>query len=82
MAEQRAKTGTLGFTLTPEELDEIKEELQGCPPCLEFIESLKTTVRMCKDLSETERPSPLDADTRQRLLDAYEVTRKKRAIRA
>lgn len=65
----------LGFTLAPEEIDEIAEHLQGCPPCLEFIESLKTTVKLCKDLGSTEKPPPLDPATHQRLLSAYEAMR-------
>lgn len=68
----------LGFRLAPEEIDEIAEHLQGCPPCLEFIESLKTTVQLCKDLGSTEQPSPLDPATHQRMLDAYEAMRKAR----
>ncbi|MCW5964648.1 MAG: zf-HC2 domain-containing protein [Bryobacterales bacterium] len=66
---------SLGFTLEPEEIDEIAEHLQGCPPCLEFIESLKTTVQMCKDIGTTERPAPLDPATHQRLLSAYQAMR-------
>lgn len=72
----------LGFTLEPEEIDEIAEHLQGCPPCLEFIESLKTTVQMCKDLGTTEKPAPLDPATHQRLLEAYEAMRSGKSVTA
>lgn len=70
----------LGFILEPEEIDEIAEHLQGCPPCLEFIESLKTTVQMCKDLGTTEKPAPLDPAIHQRLLDAYEAMRSGKSV--
>lgn len=69
---------SLGFELAPEEIDEIAEHLQGCPPCLEFIESLKATVQLCKELGSTEQPSPLDPETHQRMLEAYEAMRNAR----
>lgn len=62
----------LGFKLSPGEVEEISAHLQGCPPCLEFIESLKTTVKMCRELGVDETPAPLDAATRQKMLDAYQ----------
>jgi hypothetical protein len=69
---------SLGFTLSAEELEEISTHLEGCPPCLEFIESLKTTVKMCRELGDGQKPAPLDASTRQKMLDAYEAMQRAR----
>ena len=66
----------LGFSLSHEEIDEMSELLQGCPPGLEFIDSLKKTVEMCKELGSNEKPSPLDSGTQQKMREAYEAMRK------
>lgn len=74
---------SLGLQLSAEELEEISTHLEGCPPCLEFVESLKATVKMCRELGADEKPAPLDASTRQKMLDAYEAmlqARKERGL--
>ncbi len=65
----------LSFSLSSSELEEMRQQLQGCPPCLEFIQSLEATVSLCKNLGSAEKPAPLDPSTRQRLLSAYEAVR-------
>ncbi len=64
---------SLGFQLSSEELEEISVHLAGCPPCVEFVESLKTTVKMCRELGVEEKPAPINASTRQKMLDAYQA---------
>lgn len=63
---------SLEVTITPEELEELQAELQGCPPCLEFVESLKTTLKLCRDFGIQQDPTPLPADTRNKMAEAYE----------
>lgn len=65
----------LGFVLSPSELEEMSQQLQGCAPCLEFIRSLETTVNLCKDLGGAEQPAPLDPAVHQQLLRAYTAVR-------
>lgn len=63
---------SLDVTLSAEELDQLKAELQGCTPCLAFIESLKATVKLCHDFGVEQAPAPLAADTKSRMMAAYE----------
>lgn len=63
---------SLDLTLTAEDLDQLKAELQGCSPCLAFIESLNTTVRLCHEFGVEQAPAPLADETRSRMVAAYE----------
>jgi hypothetical protein len=46
--------------------------LAGCPPCIEFAESLRKTVELCRHYQPRELPEPLEKNARQQLLDAYQ----------
>ena len=43
--------------LTPSSCAELEQHIQDCPPCIEFIESLRCSVQLCRKLSTT-APSP------------------------
>ncbi len=51
--------------------EEIQAHLATCPPCIEFLESLKRSVRLCHNCEPAEAPPPLSASDRDRLLTAY-----------
>ena len=51
---------------------EIETHLAGCPPCIEFAESLRKTVELCRRYQPAELPEPLGKDARAQLLDAYQ----------
>jgi RNA polymerase sigma-70 factor (ECF subfamily) len=57
--------------LTPQSCAEIEAHLAGCPPCIEFLDSLKRTIRLCHDCEETGKPRPLSAEQREKLVAAY-----------
>jgi predicted anti-sigma-YlaC factor YlaD len=57
--------------LNPESCEEIKKHLEGCPPCIEFLESLKRTVRLCHGCEPPEPLPPLSPADREKLLAAY-----------
>jgi anti-sigma factor (TIGR02949 family) len=57
--------------LSAQSCAEIEAHLAGCPPCIEFLSSLKQTVRLCQECEEQEKPRPLGAAEREKLLDAY-----------
>jgi anti-sigma factor (TIGR02949 family) len=61
----------LDAELNPESCEEIQAHLAGCPPCIEFLESLKRTVRLCHNCEAAETPPPLPPATREQLLAAY-----------
>lgn len=62
--------------LSPELCDCLQKHIEDCPPCVEFLESLKKTVRLCQDLEPTHQPTPLPAALRQQLLAAYQKSQK------
>ncbi len=69
------------FTLLSEYLDreleaqsceELEKHLQDCPPCIEFLESLKRSVRLCKECGSAEAPPPMTPAEKTQLLSAYQ----------
>jgi anti-sigma factor RsiW len=68
------------FSLLSEYLDaelpsdacsEIEEHIQGCAPCVEFVESLRKSVDLCRAHAPEELPAPLAEEARQALREAY-----------
>jgi|GEM_PF-5112453 len=66
------------FTLSPEDIAEMAPLLEGCPPCLEFVESLRATVRLCKEIEAPETPTPLDEKTYDKMWAAYQAVQRQR----
>jgi anti-sigma factor (TIGR02949 family) len=62
----------LDAELTPTDCAAIEQHIAGCPPCVEFVNSLKKTVELCRSAEETPEPPPLSDEVRQRLLEAYQ----------
>jgi hypothetical protein len=62
----------LNLELPPNACQEIETHLAGCPPCIEFAESLRKTVELCRSYQPTELPAPIGKEARQQLLDAYQ----------
>ena len=56
--------------LTPEARRELEEHLCGCPPCVEFVESLRCTVDLCHKFQPEAKPSSMSAEARDQLLAA------------
>lgn len=50
---------------------EIEAHLADCPPCVEFLKSLKRSIELCNGCETQERPSPLGPAERHALADAY-----------
>lgn len=57
--------------LPAENCEEIRAHLADCPPCIEFLNSLKKTVNLCHECEGGEKPAPLSGDARERLLAAW-----------
>ena len=49
----------------------IETHLASCSPCVDFLESLRKTVELCRQYSLTELPAPMAETARQELLAAY-----------
>ena len=56
--------------LPPEACQEVEAHLSECPPCIEFAESLRRTVELCRQYRPTELPEPIGRQARQQLLEA------------
>jgi predicted anti-sigma-YlaC factor YlaD len=68
----------LNLELPPEACQEIESHLSGCSPCIEFAESLRKTVELCRQYQPSKLPGPLGQDAREKLLDAYRRMLKER----
>jgi RNA polymerase sigma-70 factor, ECF subfamily len=59
------------FELPPEACREMEQHLARCPPCIEFTQSLRRTVELCRQYRPAEFPAPLAREARDRLEAAY-----------
>jgi RNA polymerase sigma-70 factor (ECF subfamily) len=62
----------LNLELPPDACREIETHLAGCAPCIEFAESLRKTVEICRRYQPGQLPAPLGDNARAQLLDAYQ----------
>jgi len=68
----------LDLELPPEACRDIEQHMAGCPPCVEFAESLRKTVEICRGYKPGVMPEPLSRGAREELERAW---RKARAAR-
>jgi len=61
----------LNLELPPDACREMEMHIAGCAPCVEFTESLRKTVELCRQYRPEELPEPLGAEAREELLDTY-----------
>jgi len=61
----------LNLELPPEACREVEAHLAGCDPCVEFAESLRKTVDLCRQYEPSEMPAPLTAQARSELEAAW-----------
>lgn len=62
----------LDMELPPDACRELEEHLSGCPPCIEFADSLRKTVALCHEYQPSEMPGPISQAARQRLQEAWQ----------
>lgn len=65
----------LDLELPPDACEKIEAHIAGCAPCVEFAESLRKTVELCKQYRPAELPAPIGKQARGQLLEAYRRTR-------
>ena len=61
----------LDLELPADDCERIKEHLAGCPPCVEFIDSLRKSVELCHGYDPGVRPSLLTQEVRAELEKAW-----------
>lgn len=59
------------FDLPPEACGEVADHLSDCPPCVEFVESLRETIALCHGYTPDTLPSPLSGRARSDLESAW-----------
>ncbi len=62
----------LDLELPPEACQEIDQHLAGCAPCVDFVESLRKTVALCRGYEPGVMPEPLTASARAELEQAWQ----------
>jgi RNA polymerase sigma-70 factor (ECF subfamily) len=50
---------------------DMDAHIAGCPPCVEFVESLKKSIALCHACQELDDPGPLPEQARLDLWAAY-----------
>jgi len=50
---------------------DIDSHIAGCSPCVEFVESLKKSMHLCRSCKSMDEPGPLDPAARDELYAAY-----------
>lgn len=58
--------------LPPDVCREIEAHIAGCSPCVEFTESLKKTVEMCRNYSPGDLPVSISLAAKESLRRAWE----------
>lgn len=61
----------LDLDLPPGECAEIERHIADCPPCIEFVESLRRSIALCREFETVEKPRPLLEEDRARLEAAW-----------
>lgn len=49
----------------------IEKHIAACPPCVEFVNSLKKTIALCRAPLDPPGPGPVTPELRAKLLAAY-----------
>lgn len=57
--------------LPPATCEEIRTHIAGCPPCIEFVNSLKRSVELLHGYESAEKPGALPETCREDLRAAY-----------
>lgn len=61
----------LDLELPADACKEIEQHLAGCAPCVEFVESLRKTVELCRAYEPELMPGPLTESARSELETAW-----------
>jgi RNA polymerase sigma-70 factor (ECF subfamily) len=60
--------------------DELEKHIQGCAPCVEFVESLKKSIAVGRKYKPAGEPDSLSPETKRSLQEAYERMLREREL--
>lgn len=69
----------LDMELPPEACAAMEAHISGCSPCIEFAESLRKTIDLCRGYEPSSVPEQLSGPAKEQLRAAWEAVAKKRA---
>ena len=58
--------------LPPASCGELEEHLQDCPECIQFVDSLKRSVDLCRQYGASQPQDPVSPEVLANLRSAYE----------
>ena len=61
----------LDMELPPDSCQELESHLAGCPPCIDFVQSLRKSIDLCREYLPQKLPKPLSDEARHQLQEAY-----------
>ena len=61
----------LDAELPAESCEQIRRHIAGCGPCVQFVESLKRSIELCREYESRDAPAPLKREAREELLASY-----------
>jgi predicted anti-sigma-YlaC factor YlaD len=64
--------------LPPATCDDLEEHLRDCPECIQFVDSLKRSIDLCRNYGASRPPEPLAPDSLATLRAAYDKMLAKR----
>ncbi len=62
----------LDAELPPDLCEKLSGHIEGCAPCVAFVESLRKSVALCREFQPDTLPRPLADEVRENLRRAYE----------
>ena len=68
----------LDSELPPANCDDLEQHIAHCEPCVEFVNSLKKSVGLCREMGGTEELPPMDAEAEATLRRAWEEALERR----
>jgi anti-sigma factor RsiW len=71
----------LDMELPPEACAAMETHIAGCSPCIEFAESLRKTIELCKGYEPAALPEELSGPAKERLRSAWEAVARSKAER-
>lgn len=58
--------------LSPEARQAMEQHICDCPPCIEFIHSLRQTIDLCHHFEPAGTPAPVSREAKRELLSALQ----------